>query len=356
MVISKQLRRGVAIAVSAATLAALTAAGGVLAGNTRLVYVGDPGGTADSNGIGPLTFTDTHPGGLTAVDVQVKNNGGQTLNHGSLLGGTAADNAANNPLFPHPAGTSLPAGLTFAAAFPPSGVTCNVTPASLNCNLGAFAGLASKTVRVVYQTSSTFSSASTWLGAYLNESNSTGTNQDNFFAQGVVTTGTASCTGDNADANYFLPGSNVNLATAAGCLDVVASATSKNKLTGQGGFGTLSVDPTFTDCPAGYTCFGPAVVAHVLNGGSVPGGFQTTITWYGTNKATALIHFLDTYNASDPNHNKDYDVIPFTNNFKCSAKLTTNCWVSTTASKNNADPLFFTAVVITPTNGTRRIA
>ena len=43
-----------------------------------------------------------HPGGLTATDVQVRNDGSNTLNHASLFGGAAADNAPENPLFPKP--------------------------------------------------------------------------------------------------------------------------------------------------------------------------------------------------------------------------------------------------------------
>ena len=76
-----------------------------------------------------------------------------------------------------------------------------------------------KTVRVVIQTAATATPPpqwDTWFGAYLNEGNQTGTNQDNFYSTGTITTSSAGCTG-SADANYFLPNTNVSLSTPDGC-------------------------------------------------------------------------------------------------------------------------------------------
>jgi hypothetical protein len=358
-VIKKQFRRAMAIGMAASTLAALTAAGGAtgaLGASTRDIFIGDPDG---ANGV--LHYTQTHVGGLAAVDIQVRNRGGQTVNHTSLVGGDAANNAASNPLFPKPTTDSLPDALTYAEVFEPSGVTCEWSATSLSCDIGTLPAGQAKTIRVVIQTPTSGSATSweTWYGAYLAESNQTGTNQDNFYAFGTVRTSSATCSGTdpnaNTDANYFLPQTKVNLLTA-NCGNALASVGSKNALSGVGGFGKLSIDSTNqTACPAPYTCVGAEVEATVLDGDDVPGGLQWDITWYGIRTASGVIHFLDTYDATDPDHDTDYTVIPFTNKFHCSTKLTTNCWVTIAASKPTANPLWIKVTVITPNNGTKRI-
>ncbi len=356
-VIKKQFRRLAAAAAVASLLATIVVAGSASAGNTRVVYIGDPGGSIGS-GYGTQTYTSVHAGGLTATDVQVRNDSSNTLNHATLFGGTAADNAPENPLFIKPTGKSLPTGLTYVAAYPPTGVTCTIANqgTSLSCDLGSFPGFAKKTVRVVIQTSGVTDHVKTWYGVYLNEGNQTGSNQDNFYSTGTITTGATDCSG-GADANYFLPTTTVALSTDPSCLTAVAAVTSGDKLIGKGGFGSLSVRTSnLTSCQGtGYTCVGAEVKAAVLDGNDVPGGLQWTITWYGTRTASGVIHFLDTYDANDPAHASDYKVILFTKAYQCSAKLTTNCWVSTSASKPNATPLWFKVTVITPNNGTKRI-
>ena len=264
---------------------------------------------------------------------------------------------------PKPGGHSLPAGLTYAAAFAPAGATCTIGPivnkvnlrTSLSCDLGSFPGFTQKTVRVVVQTSGA-TNAATWYGVYLNEGNQTGSDQDNFYSTGTISTSATDCAG-SADANYFLPTTTVSLSTDPSCLTAVASVTSKDKLIGKGGFGSLSVRSTNqTSCqPTGYTCFGAEVQAAVLDGTAVPGGLQWDVTWYGTRKASGVIHFLDSYDPNVAAHANDYTVILFTKAYQCSAKLTTNCWVTTSASKPNADPLWFKVTVITPNNGTEQI-
>jgi hypothetical protein len=330
-----------------------------LAGNTRDVYIGDPGGTTS----GSLTYTPTVPGGLTAVDVQVRNDGGQTLNHASLYGGYAADAAPENPLFPKPDGASLASGLTFVTWYGPSGVHCTIGPdgdgnadRSLDCDLGSLPGLTSKTVRVIVRVPATAGTFATWFGAYFAEGNQTGTNQDNFYASGSITSAAATCTaGSNRAANYFLPGATVALTSAnCGGTGTQGSLASRNAVGGQGGFGSLTVTGSITDCPAGYTCFGDGVEADILDGGPVPGGLAWTVTWYGTRSLGGVVHFWDSYLAGDPDRGDDYTTIPFSKKFQCSAKRTTDCWVSVTSSKANATPLWFKATFVTETNGKGR--
>lgn len=381
--IGRQTRRLATVATTAALLALAVMAGPGLAANTREVYIGDPGGAYDASldpqPNGTLTYTQTRPGGLTAVDIEVRNEGGQTLNRADLLGGYAAETGPSNPLFPSPTYDSLPAGLTYAAAYVIEGTgSCTrgpdgdgVADRSLVCDLGTFAAGTSKTVRVVISTPAdpdgdplTPNDASfpTWYGVYLNEGNETGSNQDNFYAEGTVRTTTPVCSADqnaNRDANYFLPASTVSLSSSScGAIAQEGRLASRSALGDKGAYGELSIGGPIADGPAGYTFYGSAVYADVLDGEPVPGGLQWTIKWYGTRSLGGVIHLWDSYvqgdlaDAIDPDaHGDDYTVIPFTKRYQCSAKLTTDCWVSTSASKGNVTPSWFEAVFVTPDNG-----
>jgi hypothetical protein len=362
----RTLRRFVAITATAA-LTALSVAAPVSAGNTRTIYIGDPGGDIAPDPVtggelpGSLTYTPTHPGGFSAVDIQVRNDGGQTVNHANLLGGYAADSAPVNLLFPAPAPPSLPAGLTFATTFP-GNPPCVIGPdgdgaanRSLNCDLGTLVAHSAVTIRVVIQTGGSDAVFATWFGVYLNEGNSTGSNQDNFYATGSISSATASCeAGKNKDANYFLPGSKVSLATA-NCTGTGTrgSVASGNALAGQGSLGTLAISGPIADCPTGtgYTCYGDAVEAHVLPGELVPGGLHWSITWYGTRSLSGVVHLWDSYVAGDATHGHDYTIILFKKQSQCGRSLTPNCWLTTDSSKGNESPAWFQATFVTPDNG-----
>ena len=209
--------RRILAASTATTLVALTLlVAPVSAGNTRDIYFGSPG--SDGSSDGAVTYTPTHPGGYTITNILVQNNGSQTLNHANLYGGYAADRAVENPLFPKPQDgsgntlPSLPIGLTYAQVFAPSGVICaigpdgsNVDNRSLSCDIGQLVSGASVAIGVVvHTTGATDTTWTTWYGLYLSETNSTGSNQDNFYAKGTVST--ASVLHRNEPGRQLLPG------------------------------------------------------------------------------------------------------------------------------------------------------
>ncbi|MGK2850556.1 MAG: hypothetical protein ACSLFN_06585 [Candidatus Limnocylindrales bacterium] len=360
---SHRLRRVVGVLSSSMLLFLLLAPATVTAADTRDILVNSPGAL---NGV--LTFTPTSPGGLTAVDVTVKNNGGQTINSIRLLGGTAADDAPVNPLFPAPSGPSLPSGAAYVEVFPQgSAPDCDLadgaTAATLTCDIGTLRAGRSVTYRIIIDTPTVTAPATggtypAWFGVYVAEGNATGTNQDNFYASGSIVTATPTCSANenqNKNANYFLPNESVSLTTSSCNESNNVQQTGKietNAVGAQGTYAETSITGLGSLCSTiGYTCYGSAVTAEVLDGQTVADGVQWTIRWYGTRSMAGVIHFWDSYVAGDATYGDDYTVIPFTKKSQCSAKLTTNCWVSTAASKGNVTPSWFEAVFRTPNNG-----
>jgi hypothetical protein len=356
-----RFRRAVVTASSTALLAALLFGGTSLGANTRVIYLGSPDGTGggfNTDGsliFGTLTNTAVTVGGKTATVLLVRNDGGQTLNHVKIAGGALADGKPYNPRFPQPSGSSLPANASFAAVLPQTtGITCDPSSgASFECSLGTLAAGASASFLIVITPPATAGDYGYWFTGSWNEGwSSTGTNADYQFATGTIHLKAGSCSGGTS--SYFLSGESVGLndGSTDQCQSQDASVASGDTLTGNGGFASLLIDTTYgATCPTGYKCYGKTVSASILGGVAVPGGVQWTVTWYGTKSMGGVIHFLDTYDASDPDHKNDFKAIPFTKALKCSATLTSNCWVSVTASKGNANPLTFTAVFITPNNG-----
>lgn len=327
----------------------------LLAANTRDIYFGTPeslggsGGGFDGDGnpvSGTLVFSPVTTGGNTVVTLLVRNDGNQTINHIKFAGGAAADGLPYNDAYPAPAPPSLGGG-TIAAIFPSAG--CDPAGgSSLMCSVGTLASGASATYTIVITPPAIAGPYHVWFTASWNEGwSSTGSNADYVFAEGDIVVATADC--DTPTANYFLPGQTVGLASV--CPGQAASVSS-GALGGIGGFGQLGIDAGFEagcPAPAGSTCYGATVDAVISDGSPVPGGVQWTVTWYGIKSLKGVIHFHDDYDAID---NPDaYDVIPFSKKFQCSDKLTTNCWIDTTSSKGNADPLTFEAVFVTPNNG-----
>jgi len=336
--------RAVAAAASVLLTATVLAIGPAVAADTRLVDF--------SFG----TFSDATVGGRTAVTITLANPGGQTINHVAFAGGAVADGFAYNPAYPKPSGPSLPAGASFAAIFPSTG--CSLTGGSTNawasvfCDVGQFAANATISYMLVINVPLVAGDDDIWLTVSWNEGwSSTGSNADYTFATGAFTVGADNC--DTATSSYFLPGEHVGLDNGGGtCQNQEASIASGQALhiQGIGGFASLGIDDGFAaTCPTEIhgKCFGVTVEVSVLGGIPVLGGVQWTVTWSGIKSLSGVIHFGDDY-ATDPT---DYTIIPFTKKFNCSLTLTTNCWVSTDASKGNAEPLFFTAIFKTPDNG-----
>ena len=342
-----RIHQAVAAAASATLLALAVFGGAAQAASTRLIYIGDPAQAPENaNGIlelGPLTNSLTAPGGLTAVDILVKNYGGQTINHASLLGGEVADARPDNANFPPPATLSLPLGYTYVAAFPESACDISDENRSLTCDIGTLIGGASFQARVVIAVPASASSgAPYWFGVFLAEGNATGSNQDNFFAAGTINSPNATC---GATANYFLPNTLVDLSNVAPCGETQFAKLKSGEVlapNGQGGFALVGVDGDFTGVvPRGYTKFGTTISASVISGAAVPGGLQWTVRWFGTTKLTAVIHYPD---VGAP------VLIPFKNN-ACTDPTDTNCVVGTSSTKPNATPTWFEAVFVTPDNG-----
>lgn len=337
------LRRSMATATAAGLIALGTLSGPASAADNRLIFIGSPGTE------GVLDPTTTVPGGLTAIDVTVGNTGGQTINSIRLLGGDAADAAPVNPLFPAPPPPSLPAGAKYVASFPSCGIP-EGGATTLTCDIGTIRKRSSVTYRIIIQTPAAAGSYSTWLGAYVAEGNATGSNQDNFYAVGTITSSAASCSpSSNSSSNYFLPAALIDLDSAA-CgnsgqhIDAGIKSGQALAANGQGAFAQIVVEDSATaTCPGAVKgCFGNTVFVQALDGLAVPGGLEWTVTWYGTRSLAGVIHYLD---------GGGFDLIPFTKKFQCGTKLTSNCWVTTSASSGSADPLWFSATFITTGNG-----
>lgn len=342
----------------------LLGSAGVSAANTRVVCFDTPSSSnsdcssfSSSGAIQPgvLVFSAVTTGNRTAVQVQVRNDSGSTLNHVKFAGGDVADNLSYNPDFPNPySTTSLPAGATVTAIFPAAGCTIESTSLGFICDIGTLAAKAKATFTVVITPPATAGVYPAWFTASWNEGwSSTGSNADYTFANGNIAVTDPTCA--TGTANYFLPGESVVLSDGGLTCQQERGAVGAGQLGGNGGFGSLGIDsPTTTPaCPAGiisakFSCYG-TTVSVVINGGvPVTGGVQWTVTWFGIKSLSGVIHYLDNYDPSKPS---TYVTIPLTKKYQCSSTLLTNCWNSVTASNGSANPLWITVVFTTPNNG-----
>ena len=357
--------RFIAIGASVALLALATLAAPASAGNTRDVYFGSPvvdggtGGGYDASGapisgtLSPLNSVTS--GSAVAVRVRVANDGKQTLNKVSFLGGALADGAAYNPLFPKPSDPSLDSDLRFLASYPLNGApACDPVPASglqLRCYLGTLASGASAEYLVVIGTSSGAIDAQPfWLTASWNEGwSTTGTNADYQFAVGSVLVGEASCV---EAAGYFLANSAVAIGNTglSGCTQQTTVQTAA--VGGIGTFAKVKVGGgTPTSCDAvGLRCFGDDSSVTVYGGNPVGGGVLWTIRWDPltiNGKPKGVVHFLDAYYKGVTSA---WVYISFSKQNECNETTTViNCWTSIDAGKT-----YFEASFRTPSNGGAR--
>jgi hypothetical protein len=339
--------------------AAAFAAGPVAGANGRTVYFGSPGATgggynADGSLIfGTMTNTKVTSNGKTAVILLIRNDDGQTLNHVKVAGGTAADEKPYNPAFLPPSGTSLPAGATFAQVTVlsgPAGITCPVnSTTSFDCEVGSLASGASASFQIVIKVPASAGAHPYWFTGSWNEGwSSTGSNADYNFATDNLDVLAPSC--DNGTASWFLGTETVDLTdgdTSGPCTDTSASVRSGSAIGGGGGYAQVLFDTTNATCPTGYRCYGRTVDVQIIGGAPVPGGVIWTIQFVGTKTIAGVIHYGDNY-ASDPT---DFDAIPLTKKFKCSATLTTDCWNSVTPSPGGVKPVYVVVEFVTSTNG-----
>jgi hypothetical protein len=360
-----RLLRGLAGASTLALLATAMLSAPAMGANAREVYFGSPessGGTGGSyqNGdlvFGTLTNTTVTTSGRSKIDLVLRNDDGQTLNHIRMAGGDETTGLAFNPAFLKPSGTSL--GNTSIAFFQmtagPAGASCSWDNAGFLCDIGTLAPDAFAAFTIVLNAPAT-ASAPHWFTASWNEGwSSTGTNADYNFAVGDLEVVTANCT--NGTASWFLDGEPVNLTDgdpstnpANACGNTSASVRSGAVLVGTSGYAQAVFDPTTASCPTAITrCFGRTVDVQILNGASVPGGVIWTMQFVGTKVLGGIIHYKANYN---PNDASTYDVIPLTKKFKCNTTtLTRNCWNSITPSGGGVKPVSVTVEFVTDSNG-----
>ena len=340
--------RFIAIGASVALLALATLAAPASAGNTRNLYFGSPqadggnGGSADVSGaLVPLNTVTS--GGAVAVRVLLRNDGNQTLNKISFIGGALADNAPYNSLFSKPSYPSLDPDIGFLEAYPLDGApACDhpINPSQIRCYVGTLASGASAAYLIVIGTSpSAIGSQPFWLTASLNEGwSTTGTNADYFFATGSVDVGAASC---SEVASYFLANASVGLGNLSGCTQQTTISTSP--VGGVGTFARVKVGGQ-TSCDAvGLRCFGDDSTATVYGGDPVPGGVLWTMRWEPlpiNGKPKGVVHFLDAYYQGDTSA---WVFISFGKQNQCKTASSTDCWTTITSTKTYFEATFRTA-------------
>ena len=349
--IKKQFRR---VAAAGAVASLLATSGrrrlgvrGQHRGSCTSATPGAPSGRAT----GRRPTRPVHPGGLTATDVQVRNDGSNTLNHASLLRRHGRRQRTREPALPEAGWRSrFPTGLDLRRGVPagrrstcvdragrergqPGHEACRATWVRSPASRRRPCGSSSRRARAT-------TTAATWFGVYLNEGNQTGSNQDNFYSTGTITTGSTDCSG-SADANYFLPTTTVSLSTDPSCSTAVAAGHLRGQAHREGRLrepvgqdhqpdlvpgDRLHVRRSRGARPRSWA----AAMSRAASSGPSPG----TARGRPRGSSTSSIPTTPTM----PAHASDYKVILFTKAYQCSAKLTTNCWVTTSASKPNAEP------------------
>jgi hypothetical protein len=251
--------------------AMLLTAGGVTAGQTRILDIRSPG-ELDA---GALSFTPVSPGGATKTDVVVTNNGKQNLTKAHLLiGGTD--------------GVALPDTISVADVFGLSGAgTCTFTAATVDCDYGSLTSKgAGKTrqVSIAFNVGATTPPSPIVITIKVAENvQDVGSNQNFQQATGTPTVDGPSCHGY---ATYILS-----------VHDALTLAGTSTDCTGQDQVSSLLLqkdsgngfakfdDLTPAVCTIGnLTCFGNEVSATVHNGDTI----LPYLTWKITYSASLL--------------------------------------------------------------------
>ncbi len=346
--------RFIAIGASVALLALATLAAPASAGNTRTLYFGSPeadggtgGGYTATGGLlsGDLVaLNSVTAGGAIAVRVLLRNDGNQTLNKLAFIGGSLADNAAYNTLYPKPTYNSLDSNLSFLAVYPLDGApTCaTVEPNEIRCNVGTLSSGDAAAYLVVIKTTSAASGALPfWLTASWNEGwSTTGNNADYAFAEGSVLVGAASC---SEVASYFLANANVNITNTviSGCAQQTTITTAP--LGGVGTFANIKVGGATPCAAVGLRCFGNDSTVSVYGGQAVAGGIEWTMRWEPlqiNGKPKGVVHFLDAYYTGD---SSAWVFISFNRQSECKTTTSTDCWTKITSTKTYFEVTFRTA-------------
>jgi hypothetical protein len=318
------------VGIGLASLLVLTLVGpaGVSAGDTRLLYVGDPAQVTAPPSPYEIHPTAVSPGQVTYFDVLIKNLGKQTLTSAAIGMGTLI--ADNNGV----AGPQLPAGWTIREVISLSGVvpTCSytgvaateTTPAAytgLSCNFGNLAkGSAGGTIRIKLTAGPALAggSASIVVSGKVAEAvgGNVGSNKNTFYAFG---TGSFFVSGDGIIAGLF---SKTKVTPAVHPAGKAQSAIDLNAITGDY---VVSIDDVAVGplCPVALPACSndtPASTISVNQGAAVSPQFVWTVLFpvpstYKLTKSTGFIHFFDGY---DPTTNPNaYEVFYNVNQTSC---------------------------------------
>jgi len=260
---------------SALTLigAMLLTAGGVTAGETRILDIRSPG--VDSTA-GVLTFTKVTAGGVTKTDVLVTNNGKQNLTKAHLLiGGTD--------------GVALPGTLSIVDVFGQVGAgTCTSTLSTLDCDFGSLTAKgAGKTrqVSIAFSVGATAPTSDIIITIKVAENvQDVGSNQNFQQAKGMPTVDGPSC---HEYATYVLRTHDALALTPTSTECSGEPQLSHLELAADSGDGFATVNdltPAVCTISGGLTCFGNVVNATVHNGDTI----LPFLTWKITYSATLL--------------------------------------------------------------------
>jgi hypothetical protein len=322
------------------------------------VYFGSPspgtgGGYTDTGQLifGTLTYTPVTVGGKTAIELLVRNDGGQSLNKVKFAGGMAADLKPYNPLYPRPdldgipgPDPSFPANTSVAAIYPQAaGTSCDPSSgASIECSVGTLAAGAFATFIIVISPPATAGLHKMWLTISWNEGwSSTGSNADYQFATAAINVGGATCVGASG---YFLADEDVSIGNSGPATCPQQTTIETGSVGGNGTFANVTIADS-TACPPGYKCFGKASNVTVFGGEPVDGGVEWTVRWEPlpvNGQPKGVIHFGDTY-PTDPSA---FDPILFNKQGECTATKLTECWTSIDSTRT-----YFEATFVTASNG-----
>jgi hypothetical protein len=318
-------------ALAAALLSVGSLAGSASAGDTRVIYIGDPDGS------GVLEASIASAGNQTGFEVQVRNTGKQNVTH--VVIGIGSDAATSTM---QPAGSSLPAGSTVVAIYGDGACSIEADFSGAMCAFDSLPARSSVKDTIVVTTPSA-GSFDFWASVKLDENTSdAGANTDSFFSKGHLDV-------DPADGDHFgtflLP--NVGGTVGTG-FDNIGGTNQGTLVTVPGRAAGTPVStietPDTTSCAGGVSCFGALVSANVADNAMITPYLTWTFRWdtvalpkgFSASQA-GVVHFLDSGKAV---------LIPNTKKNLCSATRTLDCVVSSLLTKD-----YFELVIQTASNG-----
>jgi hypothetical protein len=302
------LPRLATVATAASLALMLLGTGFVTGADSRMLYVGDPAQVSSPPAPYQIHPTDVSAGNLTYFDVQIKNQGRQTLTNASLAMGTLIATSDGNGN----AGQALPTGwkinnvvklagttptcVTDATSAVPS--TGLITPGSydgFSCNYGNLARNAGGTIRVYLTAGPALTNSSDiQVSGKVAEATggNVGGNTNTFYAYGQ---GTFFVSGDGRVAGLFDKNHGPIVPSVRGA---TPTAVDLFALTGEY---VVSIDETLGGpaCPSEVTCIGGASTVHVNQGAAVSPYFVWTALFpvdagYKLSNKTGFIHFFET--------------------------------------------------------------